>query len=349
MTNTTLAARPLGRSGIPITPVGFGAWAIAGQGWGFGWGPQDDADSVAAVHAAVEAGVSWIDTAPIYGAGHSEEVVGRALRALPAADRPLVFTKCGLVSDDPFGPVRKTMHPDVVRRDLEASLRRLGVDAIDLYQVHWPGDGELLGGVGDLGGSRLATPVEDYWQLMADLRAEGKIRAIGLSNHDVALLDRAEAIAHVDAIQPPFSAIHRGAAPEIAWAAAHDTGVIAYSPMASGLLSGAFDVGRVASLPADDWRRAHPDFTDRLAANLLVADALRTVAARHDVPVATVAVAWVLAWPGVTGAIVGARRADQVAGWTPAADLRLTADDLDTITAALAGSGAGEGPLRPAA
>ncbi|GAA3382060.1 aldo/keto reductase [Cryptosporangium minutisporangium] len=355
MTNRTLTTRPLGRSGIDISPVGFGAWAIAGPSWGFGWGAQDDADSVAAIHAAVEAGVNWIDTAAIYGAGHSEEVVGRALRALPRADRPLVFTKCGLVFEDPtdpFGQARKLMRPDVVRRDLEGSLRRLGVEAIDLYQVHWPGDGELLGGVGDggsTGDSPLATPLEEYWQLMADLRAEGKVRAIGLSNHDVALLERAEAVAHVDAIQPPFSAIHRGAAAEIAWAAAHDTGVIAYSPMVSGLLSGTFDAERVAALPANDWRRHHPDFTDRLAANLAVADALATVAARHAVPVAAAAVAWVLAWPGVTGAIVGARRPDQLAGWTPATGLRLTSADLTLVADALVASGAGEGPLRPAA
>jgi aryl-alcohol dehydrogenase-like predicted oxidoreductase len=336
-TTTLLATRPLGTTGLEITRVGFGAWAISGPGWAYGWGPQDDADSIAAIHRAVDAGVNWIDTAAVYGLGHSEEVVARALRALPSGDRPYVFTKTGLTWDDadPSAPVRKVMKPAVVRRQLEASLRRLGVDVIDLYQVHWPGDGGTLEGVdAAASGGPDATPLEEYWQLMADLKVEGKVRAIGLSNHDVAQLEVAERIAHVDVLQPPFSAIRRDAAPELAWCEANGTGAIVYSPMASGLLTGAFSAERVAALPANDWRATHPDFTVRLEANLAVAKALSVVAARHGVPTSAAAVAWALAWPGVTGAIVGARSPKQIAGWTPAASLALTQDDLDEVDAA---------------
>jgi aryl-alcohol dehydrogenase-like predicted oxidoreductase len=347
-----LQTRPLGTTHLEITRVGFGAWAISGTNWGYGWGPQDDADSIAAIHAAVEAGVNWIDTAAVYGVGHSEEVVGRALQALPEADRPYVFTKAGLVYDDgdTRGMARKVMKPESVRRELEGSLRRLGVEAIDLYQVHWPGDGELLGGVGmgaTQGGSPHATPLEEYWQLMADLKAEGKVRAVGVSNHGVAQLEAAERIAHVDALQPPFSAIHRGAAAELEWSEANGTGVIVYSPMASGLLTGAFSAERVAALPSNDWRASHPDFTTGLEANLAVAKALAVVAGRRGVTTSAAAVAWVLAWPGVTGAIVGARRPEQIADWAPGASLTLDDADLDEVAAAIERSGAGEGPTRP--
>jgi aryl-alcohol dehydrogenase-like predicted oxidoreductase len=348
----TLQKRPLGTTELEITRVGFGAWAISGTGWNYGWGPQDDADSIAAIHAAVEAGVNWIDTAAVYGAGHSEELVGRAVRALPEAERPYVFTKCGIVFEngDPHGPARKVMKPESVRRELEGSLRRLGLDAIDLYQVHWPGDGELLGGVGEgatKGGGADATPLEQYWQLMADLKAEGKVRAIGLSNHDVAQVEVAERIAHVDALQPPFSALHRAAAPELEWCETNGTGAIVYSPMASGLLTGGFSVERVRALPSNDWRASHPDFTTGLEANLAVAKALAVVAGRRSVSTSAAAVAWTLAWPGVTGAIVGARRPEQIADWAPAASLALDDDDLDEVAAAIERTGAGEGPTRP--
>ncbi|GLW62367.1 aldo/keto reductase [Actinomadura rubrobrunea] len=346
----SLPTRPLGETGMEITTVGFGAWAVGGAGWRFGWGAQDDDASVAAIRHAVEQGVNWIDTAAVYGLGHSEEIVARALSGLPEADRPYVFTKCGLVWDDdrPEAAPRRDMAPASVRREVEASLRRLNVERIDLYQVHWPaepsdpadGDGSPRTG-GD------GTPLEEYWQVMADLKAEGKVRAIGLSNHEVARLERAEKVAHVDAIQPPFSAIHRAAAAEIGWAADHGTGVIVYSPMQSGLLTGAFSTERAASLPADDWRSRHPDFTTGLEANLALADALRPVADRHGVTQAAVAVAWTLAWRGVTGAIVGARRPDQVDGWLPAASLELTSADLDEIAEAIRRTGAGEGPARP--
>ncbi|MBC9716430.1 aldo/keto reductase [Streptomyces sp. TRM66268-LWL] len=336
-----------------ITRTGFGSWAVSGPGWPYSWGATDDADSLAAIRHAVESGVNWIDTAAYYGLGHSEEVVAKALASLPAGDRPYVFTKAGLVGDpaNPTAPAIRTMKPASVRRELEGSLRRLGVEAIDLYQVHWPDTGESFAYSGGTDGETVspnATPLEEYWQLMADLKREGKVRAIGLSNHSVAELERAEAVAHVDAIQPPFSAVNRSAADTIAWARAHDTGVIVYSPMQSGLLTGAFTAERAASLGADDWRSTHPDFTTRLAANLALAEALRPVAGRHGVSVAEVAVAWTLAWPGLTGAIVGARSAAQVDGWLGAGSLTLTEADLSEIAETIVRTGAGEGPARGA-
>ncbi|MET7465058.1 aldo/keto reductase [Nonomuraea sp. NPDC005501] len=340
----------LGRTGMEITRLGFGSWAVSGSGWRFGWGATDDAESVAAIRHALDEGVNWIDTAAVYGLGHSEELVGKAIADLPQADRPYIFTKVGLVwdPDNPSASPRRIMNPASVRRELEDSLRRLGVDHIDLYQVHYPDTGESLeyagGGFGAV--SPNATPLEEYWQVMADLKAEGKVRAIGLSNHTPDLLEAAEQIAHVDAIQPPFSAINRSSAAEIAWAHAHDTGVIVYSPLQSGLLTGAFSAERVAGLPADDWRRAHVDFTTGLAANLQLAQALRPIAERHGRTVAEVAIAWVLAWPGITGAIVGARKAAQVDGWIGASSLELTPADIEEVATAITVSGAGSGPAR---
>jgi aryl-alcohol dehydrogenase-like predicted oxidoreductase len=321
---------------MEITAVGFGAWAAGGGGWRFGWGQQDDEESIAGIRHAIESGINWVDTAAIYGLGHSEEIVARALDGVPAADRPHVFTKVGVLPDpaDPMLPTRRVMSTASVRREVEASLRRLRVERIDLYQVHWPPDD--------------GTPLEEYWQVMAGLKAEGKVAAIGLSNHDAARLEQAEKIAHVDSLQPPFSAINRLAAAEIALAASQGTGVIAYSPMQSGLLTGAFTRERVARLPADDWRHGHADFTTGLDANMALAAALVPIAQRHGVTPAAVAVAWVLAWPGVTGAIVGARRPGQVDDWLPAASLRLTAADLDEITQAIKRTGAGRGPAGPA-
>jgi aryl-alcohol dehydrogenase-like predicted oxidoreductase len=336
---------------MEITRTGFGSWAVAGSGWRFGWGATDDAESIAAIRHAVGAGVNWIDTAAVYGLGHSEELVGKAIAALPEGERPYVFTKAGLVWDpaDPQASPRRIMKPASVRREVEDSLRRLGVERIDLYQVHYPDTGESLEYAGNGHGavSPNATPLEEYWQTMADLKAEGKVRAIGLSNHSAELLERAEKVAHVDAIQPPFSAVNRSAAAEIAWAAEHGTGVIVYSPLQSGLLTGAFTAERAAALPADDWRSAHADFTTGLPANLRLAEALRPVAERHQISVAEVAIAWTLAWPGVTGAIVGARRAEQVDGWKGAGTVTLTPADLAEIAAAITESGAGSGPVRP--
>jgi len=333
----TLLATPLGTTGMRITRVGFGAWAIGGGGWTFAWGNQDDADSIAAIRHAVERGINWIDTAAVYGLGHSEEVVARALRAIPANDRPYVFTKGGLVWDDHdrAAPPRRIGDPLSIRLEVEASLRRLDVERIDLYQMHWPAED--------------GTPLEDYWGTLLQLKAEGKVRAVGLSNHDVRQLDAAERLGHVDTLQPPFSAIRREvAAAELPWCATHHTGVIVYSPMQSGLLTGAFNVERAARLGAGDWRSRSPDFTGLgLRRNLGLADALRPIAERHRTSVAAVAVAWTLAWPGVTGAIVGARSPAQVDGWIAAASLELAPTDLDDVAAAILRTGAGTGPLRP--
>ncbi len=328
---------PLGRTGMRITRVGLGAWAIGGAGWLMGWGRQEDADSVAAIRHALDRGLNWIDTAAIYGLGHSEEIVAQALRGIPQDRRPYLFTKCGLVWDEAnrHAPPRRIGNRDSLRRELEASLRRLRVERIDLYQMHWPAND--------------GTPLEDYWQTLVDLQREGKVRAIGLSNHDVQALERAERIGHVDTLQPPFSAIRRQfAAAELPWCAAHGTGVIVYSPMQSGLLSGRFTPERAAQLARDDWRSRSPEFRgEGLHRNLALAEAIQPVARRHGASVAAVAVAWTLAWPGVAGAIVGARQPGQIDGWLAAASLTLTPADLDEIAAAIAETGAGGGPARP--
>lgn len=333
----TLPTRPLGRSGLEITTVGFGAWAIGGGGWSFGWGPQDDADSLATMRHALELGINWIDTAAVYGLGHSEEVVGRLLRELPERDRPLVFTKCGLLWDerDRMAEPRRVLRPESIRREAEASLSRLGVERIDLYQFHWPDE--------------TGTAVEDSWEAMVRLTEQGKVRAVGVSNFDAALLERCETIRHVDSLQPPFSLIRRDVAErEIPWCAEHGTGVIAYSPMQSGLLTDGFTAARVAALAPDDWRRNSAEFREpRLRKNLALRDALRPIARRHGTTVSAVAVAWTLAWPGVTGAIVGARTPAQVDGWVGGAALQLAATDVEEIGGAIARTGAGTGPARP--
>jgi len=334
---TSLPATRLGWTDMLLTRVGFGAWAIGGGGWAYAWGGQDDAESIAAIRHAVESGVNWIDTAAVYGLGHSEEVVAAALAGIPEADRPYVFTKAGLVWDpaDRSAAPRRAGSPASLRAEVEASLRRLQVERIDLYQMHWPAaDG---------------TPVEEYWQAFADLKREGKVRAIGLSNHDIHQLEAASEIANVDAIQPPFNLIHRDAADDVLlWAREHEAGVIVYSPMASGLLTGAFTAERAAGLEPGDWRAGDPDFTGRaLSHNLALAGALRPVAERQGVTTAAVAVAWTLSFPGVTGAIVGARRPGQVDGWLPAATLELKEDDLADIAAAVRATGAGTGPASP--
>ena len=332
--NTLLPTTRLGRTGLHLTQVGFGAWAIGGGDWAFAWGNQDDAASIAAIRHAVESGINWIDTAAVYGLGHSEEVVAAALADLPEADRPYVFTKGGLVWDpaDRSAAPRRAGAPASLRAEVEASLRRLRVERIDLYQMHWPAED--------------GTPVEEYWQVFTDLKREGKIRAAGLSNHNILQLEEAEQVGAVDAIQPPFNLIHRDAADDVLlWAREHDAGAIVYSPMASGLLTGSFTAERAARLQPGDWRAGHPDFTEpALSANLALADALRPVAERHGVTPAAVAVAWTLAFPGVTGAIVGARSPLQVDGWLPAATLELKDDDLADIAAAIRATGAGTGP-----
>jgi aryl-alcohol dehydrogenase-like predicted oxidoreductase len=335
--SSRLPTRPLGSSGLEITAVGFGAWAIGGGGWRFGWGPQDDAASLAAMRRALELGVNWIDTAAVYGLGHSEELVGRLLRVLPRDDRPFVFTKGGMVwnGQNRMGEPSHVLKPESIRTEVEASLRRLGVERIDLYQFHWPDE--------------TGTPVEVSWETMSRLVEEGKVRAAGVSNFDVGLLARCEAIRHVDSLQPPFSLIRREAGErEIPWCAEHRTGVICYSPMQSGILTESFSASRVAAFAADDWRRNSDEFQQpKLDRNLALRDALQPIAQRNRTTVSAVAIAWVLTWPGVTGAIVGARSAEQVNGWIGAATLKLTAADLDTIAAAIERTGAGAGPSRP--
>ncbi len=327
-----LPTRALGNTGMNITAVGLGAWAIGGTEWG----NHDDAVAVRVIRRALERGVNWIDTAPIYGLGHSEELVRQALQATPAAERPYVFTKCGLDWDEqrPDAPPRRVGSAANVRREVDQSLRRLGIERIDLYQMHWPAD--------DVG-------LEVYWNTLLELKKAGKVRAVGLSNHSVEQLECAERLGHVESLQPPFSAIRRQAAAEIAWCHAHQTGVIVYSPMQAGLLSGTFTRERARALPKEDWRSGNALFTgEALDRNLQLAEALRPVAERHGATVASVAVAWVLAWPGVTGAIVGARSPAHVDGWIGAAGLTLTVADLREIAAAIERSGAGSGPaLRP--
>jgi aryl-alcohol dehydrogenase-like predicted oxidoreductase len=325
--------RRLGRSDLGITAVGLGTWAIGGQGTE-GYGPQNDDDSVAAIHRAVQAGVNWIDTAAQYGLGHSEETVGRALAEMAPGDRPLVFTKCGLVPDPqrPFDRPKRILTPQSMRRELEASLRRLGVERIDLYQVHRPDE--------------TGTPMADSWGEMGRFIEEGKVRAAGVSNFELDELDAYEAIRHIDSLQPPFSLVHRSAAQQIAWCARHDVGVIAYGPMGAGLLTDEFSAERVGALPSDDWRRTDAEFQgERLQRNLELRDALRPIARRHQTPLSAVAIAWVLAWPGVTGAIAGARRAAQVDDWVRAAEIQLSTEDLREVSASIERTGAGAGPV----
>jgi aryl-alcohol dehydrogenase-like predicted oxidoreductase len=324
MTDTIFPVRSLGTSGVDITVVGFGAWAAGGGGWAYSWGPQDDGESIEAMRRAIDHGVNWIDTAAVYGLGHSEEVVGRFLRTLPAGDRPLVFTKGGLqwdASDRSKTPIRE-LRPARIAEECDESLRRLGVERIDLFQFHWPDETGIA--------------VEESWGAMAKLVDAGKVRLAGLSNFPPALLDRCEPIRHVDSLQIPYSLIRRDVAERgVPWAAAHGTGVICYSPMQAGILTESFSTARVAALTADDWRRKSPEFNQpKLAANLALREALRPIAARHGVTVSAIAVAWVLTTPGVTGAIVGARSAAQVDGWIDAARVSLTPADLAEIASA---------------
>ena len=319
---------PFGSTGMEITRVGFGAWAAGGTSWG----PQDDDASVAAIHRAVELGVNWVDTAPVYGWGHSEEIVARAVRELPEADRPYVFTKTEPLRRD--GDAHMSGAATALRTGVESSLRRLGVERLDLLQFHWPADDDV--------------PLEEYWGTLLALKAEGKAAHVGLSNFDVDQLTAAEALGHVETLQPPFSAIQRVSGGDvIPWCADHGTGVIVYSPMQAGLLTGTFSRERLAALADGDWRRSEDDFTTGLEANLALAEALVPIAAKHGTSQGAVAVAWTLAWRGVTAAIVGARSAAQVDGWIDAADLVLDAEDLDAVAEAIAATGAGTGPARP--
>ncbi len=313
-----MQTRTLGNSDLKITPVGFGAWAIGGSGWQFAWGAQNDNDSIAAIHRALELGVNWIDTAAVYGLGHSEEVVGRALKSW-SGPRPYIFTKCGL-RWDAQGNVQKILSRDSIRREIEDNLRRLSVDVIDLYQIHWPPDPD-------------SPALEEAWSTLADLQREGKARNIGVSNFNVSQLKRARKIAPVTSLQPPYSLIHREVEEDILpYCLREGIGVIVYSPMASGLLTGAMSRERIAKLPADDWRKGHSDFTEpNLSRNLELVERLREIANRHHRSVGEVAIAWVLRNPAVTGAIVGARNARQTEGVMLAGDLRLNDKEVNEI------------------
>jgi aryl-alcohol dehydrogenase-like predicted oxidoreductase len=318
--HTTMETRPLGTTGMEITPLGFGAWAIGGGDWKFGWGPQDDEASIGAIRRALELGINWIDTAAVYGFGHSETVVARALEGL--AERPYVFTKCGLVADGGNdGGTREDLTRDSIVRECEASLRRLRVEAIDLYQIHWPTD--------------RIEDIDEGWSAMADLKRAGKVRAIGVSNFDLAELERARAIAPVATLQPPYSLVKRDVENEILpYCAAHHIGTIVYSPMQSGMLSGAMTRERIAALPPSDWRTRSAEFIEpNLTKNLALVERLRRVGERHGRTPGEVAIAWTLRRPEVSGAIVGARSAAQIEGTIGAAAFRLSASEVAEIEA----------------
>jgi aryl-alcohol dehydrogenase-like predicted oxidoreductase len=308
----------LGDSDLHLTSIGFGAWAIGGGDWQFAWGHQEDQESIEAIHRALDAGVNWIDTAAVYGLGHSEEVVARALKS--TAHKPYVFTKCGMVWDDQRQITNSLKH---IRREVEDSLRRLQVDVIDLYQIHWPKPDE---------------EVEEGWTAMAELKREGKVRYIGASNFSVDQMKRALKIAPITSLQPPYSMINRSAEAEILpFCREHNIGVINYSPMQSGLLTGAMTKERVAQMPKDDFRRNAKNFQEPLLSrNLQLADLLGEIGKRHGVSAGVVAIAWTLHNPAVTAAIVGGRSAKQVEGTLPAATFRLTEEEYNEITQFLA-------------
>ena len=306
-----------GKTGMEITPIGFGAWAIGGGGWAAAWGPQDDDEAVGAIRRAVELGVNWVDTAAVYGLGHSEELVAQALKSVPESERPYVFTKCSLVWDDE-GDISNVLEKDSVKRECEESLRRLQTDVIDLYQIHWPNPDE---------------DIEEGWEAMAELKDEGKVRHIGVSNFDVSQMERIGERAPVETLQPPYNMLNRGVEEEILpYCGENDIGVIAYSPMRSGLLTGKMTPERVANLPSDDWRRNADDFQEpRLSRNLALVGLLEEIGREHGRSAGEVAIAWTLRHPAVTAAIVGGRRPDQVDGIIGAAELRLSEDELDRI------------------
>ena len=314
---TSMQTRVLGNSDLHITPIGFGAWAIGGGEWQFGWGSQDDADSIAAIHRALELGINWIDTAAVYGLGHSEEVVARAL-ADWSGQRPYVFTKCGMVWDQDR-KVDYCMRADSVRRECEASLRRLRVDAIDLYQVHWPADDPA--------------ETEEGWRELAKLREEGKVRWLGASNFNLDELQAVQHIAPVTSLQPPYSIIRREAEIELLpYCLSQRIGAICYSPMASGLLTGTMSRDRIAHLPLNDWRSRNPEFQEpKLSRNLAIAQRLRDIGQRHNASAAEAAIAWVLHNPAITGAIVGARNPRQIEGIVGGATLLLAPNEIDEL------------------
>jgi aryl-alcohol dehydrogenase-like predicted oxidoreductase len=313
-----METRQLGKSDLNITPVGYGAWAIGGGGWQFAWGAQDDNDSIAAIHRALELGVNWIDTAAVYGLGHSEEVVGRALKTWTGA-KPYVFTKCGL-RWDAEGNIQKILHADSICREAEDSLRRLAVDTIDLYQIHWPPEPD-------------SDELEEGWSILAALQRQGKVRWIGVSNFDVKQMRRAQTIAPIASLQPPYSLVNRGVEDEmLPYCLREGIGVIVYSPMASGLLTGAMTRERIARLPKDDWRKSDGEFNEpKLSRNLALVERLREIGKRYGRSPGEVAIAWTLRNPAVTGAIVGARNARQADGVMRAGEVRLSDKEVNEI------------------
>ncbi len=310
--------RILGNSDLAITPIGFGAWAIGGGGWAFGWGPQDDADSIASIHEALDCGINWIDTAAVYGLGHSEEVVAKALADIPSQRRPYVFTKCARVWDE-NRQVGKCLKADSIRRECEASLRRLKVEVIDLYQIHWPEPPE---------------DIDEGWQAVQKLKEEGKIRWAGVSNFSVAQMEQVVPYGSITSLQPPYSMLRREVETEtLPYCQKNNIGVLVYSPMQSGLLTGAWTKERHAALPADDWRREkNKQFQEPLfSRNLRLVEVLRGIGAKHDKSPGEVAIAWTLRLPSVTAAIVGARKPGQLSQLIGAASWQLSPAEVNEI------------------
>ena len=312
-----MTKRTLGNSDLEITPIGVGAWAIGGSGWQFAWGHQDDNDSLAAINAALDAGMNWIDTAAVYGMGHSEEIVGKAVKG--RTHRPYIFTKCERRWNQD-GSIFGSLKADSIRKECEDSLRRLNVDVIDLYQIHWPQPDE---------------DIEEGWAEMAKLQKEGKVRWIGVSNFNVEQIKRAQAIAPVTSLQPPYSLLRRDVEKEILpYVRSQNIGVIVYSPMSAGLLTGKMTAERAANLPEDDWRKRNVEFQQpKLSRNLELVELLRKIGDRHGRTPGEVAIAWTLGNPAVTAAIVGVRRPDQVAGIAGALEFRLSPEEIAEIEA----------------
>jgi aryl-alcohol dehydrogenase-like predicted oxidoreductase len=325
-----LAHKRLGLNGPEISSLGLGSWAIGGP-YEFGWGPVDDQESIAAIRYGIDSGINWVDTAPVYGKGHSEEVVGRALEPYSVGEEVFVFTKCGRNYYGASEKISSDLRPETIRWECEQSLRRLKVERIDLLQFHWPDP--------DTG-----TPLEESWGTLGELIDEGKVRWGGVSNFDTSLLQRCEAIRHVDSHQPPLNLINRAARNDvIPWCEDHGVGVIVYAPMASGLLTGKFNRQRIEGLPSDDWRRRAANFTEpRLSRNLALVNELEPIAAGLHVSLAALSVAWTLSVTGVTGAIVGARFPNQVDGWLPAARMQLSAEITEAIERIIERTGAGD-------
>jgi aryl-alcohol dehydrogenase-like predicted oxidoreductase len=326
MTHPTTSTdfRSLGNSDLQLTPIGFGAWAIGGGNWEFAWGPQDDNQSVTAIHRALDLGINWIDTAAIYGLGHSEEIVARALKS--SSHKPLVFTKCSMRWHGDRS-IYRSLTAGSLAEELENSLRRLGVETIDLYQVHWPNP---------------EAEIDEGWETLARFKEQGKVRYIGVSNFNVDQMKRAQKIAPITSLQPPYSMLRRAIESEVLpFARANHIGVINYSPMVSGLLTGKMTAERVAAFPPDDWRRRAVEFNEpRLGRNLKLVELLREIGDGHNVSPGVVAVSWTLHHPAITAAIVGGRSPEQVEGLAPALEFRLGEKEYSRINAFLARMGA---------